>query len=289
MQEHTLRSLKLPEFKTLPRAIAIDLDGTLLDSRTQLSERNRRALERCIERGIPVVIATSRPARIFNRIFPTDLVEKCSYVLMNGAVAKGNPPLSGYIKETLPDTVLRGIIDCALGFDPSCHITLEIEGYEFAVNWEVDYSILWQRNSATPEMVLTLEEGLKRQSCKVALSGKDISGLAESLTERFGSSLSVVVAKLGSPLLNITAKTATKPFALRRLLTPHGISLDEVLAFGDDLPDVGMLLACGIPVAMANAFPEVKTICRYHTASNDEDGVALVLEKMLGVEPSGAA
>jgi hypothetical protein len=42
-----------------------------------------------------------------------------------------------------------------------------------------------------------------------------------------------------------------------------------------------MLQACGIPVAMANAFPEIKAVCAYETASNDEDGVAVVLEKML--------
>jgi hydroxymethylpyrimidine pyrophosphatase-like HAD family hydrolase len=54
-----------------------------------------------------------------------------------------------------------------------------------------------------------------------------------------------------------------------------------VIAFGDDLPDLEMLQACGIPVAMANAYPEIKAACAYQTAGNDEDGVALVLEKML--------
>jgi hydroxymethylpyrimidine pyrophosphatase-like HAD family hydrolase len=50
------------------------------------------------------------------------------------------------------------------------------------------------------------------------------------------------------------------------------------MAFGDDLPDLEILQACGMSVAMANAFPEIKTACSYQTASNDEDGVAIVLE-----------
>ena len=54
-----------------------------------------------------------------------------------------------------------------------------------------------------------------------------------------------------------------------------------MIAFGDDLPDLEMLQACGTSVAMANAIPEVKASCSYHTASNDEDGVALVIEQML--------
>jgi len=76
---------------------------------------------------------------------------------------------------------------------------------------------------------------------------------------------------------NRTSKTA----ALRKLLSSQTIPLNNVIAFGDDLPDMEMLQACGIPVAMANSFPEVKAACLYQTASNDEDGVAMVLEKML--------
>ena len=202
---------------------------------------------------------------------------------MNGAVARGNPPLYGQYKEPLSDNVIRSIVDYAKIFDPQVHIVMEIEGYEFGVNWALDYSMLWQINSATPDMVLTLEGALKRNPCKVALGNTDIFRLGEQLNRKFGDSISVVAAKISNPLLNVTAKIATKPNALRKLLEPQGISLSEVLAFGDDLPDLDMLQACGIPVAMANAFPEVKTVCKYQTASNDEDGVALVLEKLLTI------
>lgn len=202
---------------------------------------------------------------------------------MNGSLAKGNPPLSGYFKEPLLDTVMRDIIDCALRIDPQTGITIEIEGYEFGANRQWDTTILWERNSATPDMVLTLEEALRRKPCKVALGRTDIFKLAEHIKRQFGDSLSIVTAKIGNPLLNITSRNATKPNALRKLLEPQGISLSEVLAFGDDFPDVDMLQACGISVAMANAFSEVKAVCKYQTASNDKDGVAIVLEKMLEI------
>lgn len=275
--------LNLPNFSNPPSAIAIDLDGTLLDSQTQLSPRNRGALENCLVRGIPVIIATSRPARIFNRLFPQDLASGCSQVIMNGAIAKGNPPLSGYFKEMLPEEIARSIIDLSLEFHPSIRITVELDGYEFGVNWTVDPTTLWQRNSATPNMVLTVEEALLRQPCKIALGGlgTDILKLANKITCSFGNTISVVPALLGNPLLNITTSQASKPSALRKLLTPKGISLEEVIAFGDDIPDVGMLKECGISIAVANALPEVKSVCIYQTASNDEDGVAVVLEQVL--------
>lgn len=275
--------MSLPSFNKPPSAIAIDLDGTLLDSQTRLSARNRRAVEYCLARGIPVIIATSRPARIFNRIFPQDLAKGCSFVLMNGAIVKGNPPLSGYFKETLPDEVAQSIVSLASEFAPRIRITLELDGYEFGVNWTADPTTLWQRNSATPDMVISVEEALLRQPCKVALGGlgTDILKLIDRLTYRFGDAISVIPTLLGNPLLNITTSQASKPSALRKLLTPKGISLEEVIAFGDDIPDVGMLTECGISIAVANALPEVKSVCSYQTASNDEDGVAVVLEQVL--------
>jgi Cof subfamily protein (haloacid dehalogenase superfamily) len=286
--------MNLPIFTKLPGAIAIDLDGTLLNSHTQLSERNRIALEKCIERGIPIIIATSRPVRIFNRIFPQKLAGCCSLVIMNGAMAIGRTPLSGQVTQILTENTIRGIISAAQEHDLHTRITIEIDGYDFATNLEgydfmekgsLDKETLWQRHAATPEMVIAVEEAIKRKPCKISLGRTDILKLAEILEKQFGSELSIICSDITgtvrTPLLNVTAKTATKPRALKSLLTPHGISLDDVMAIGDDLPDLEMLQACGISMAMANAFPEIKAVCDYNTCSNDEDGVAIVLEKML--------
>ncbi|MEE8419577.1 MAG: HAD family hydrolase [Dehalococcoidales bacterium] len=275
--------LNLPEFDVLPRAVALDLDGTLLDNRTQLSERSRRALEGCLEQGIPVIIATSRPTRIFNRVFPRELAGSCSLAVMNGAVTIGNPPLSGYFKETISEEIIRSVISLAGEFCSDTHVTLELDGYEFGVNWTPDPDFLWPRNSATLDMVLSIDEALTKQPSKIAVSvtGEDILELKDILDDKFGQAISVIPSLIGNPILNITAPGASKPNALRKLLDPVGISLDEVIAFGDDLPDIGMLEACGISVAMANSFPDVKSVCSHHTASNDDDGVALVLEEML--------
>jgi len=65
------------------------------------------------------------------------------------------------------------------------------------------------------------------------------------------------------------------------LLNAAGIKMKDVLAFGDDSPDIDMLSECGISVAMANAIPGILNIAEYQTASNDDDGVALVLERLI--------
>lgn len=276
--------LILPAFNKLPGAVAIDLDGTLLDSQTQLSERNRAAVEACVDRGIPVVIATSRPVRTARRALGDGLSDNCSLVIMNGALALGMPPLSGKFRESLLPEVARGTIDLLMGIEPGVRLAIELEGWEFGTNWNSGPEELWQRNAATQDMVMTLEEALARDPVKIAASrmGKDVSDLVDAVSQRLGDMVSMLPAN-DMTFLNIVSARASKSGALRNLLLSRGISLDNVLAFGDDVPDLDLLEACGIPVAMANCVPEVRAVTSYITASNDEDGVAIVLEKMLAV------
>jgi hydroxymethylpyrimidine pyrophosphatase-like HAD family hydrolase len=131
-------------------------------------------------------------------------------------------------------------------------------------------------------MVMTLEEALARDPVKIATSrmGKDVSDLAEVVLQRFGDAVSVISSDRMT-FLNIHSARTSKSGALRKLLMTKGISLEDVLAFGDDVPDLDLLEACGMPVAMANCAPEIRAVTSYITASNDDDGVAIVLEKML--------
>ncbi|HEY41831.1 MAG TPA: HAD hydrolase family protein [Dehalococcoidia bacterium] len=276
------KGLRLPSFNKIPGAVAIDLDGTLLNRQTQLSKRNLAAIEACVARGIPVVIATSRPARTTRRALGYSLADKCSLVIMNGALALGVPPLSGVFREPLPPDVARGTINLLMDLEPEVRLTIELDGWEFGRNWHSSPEELWQYNAATPDMVMTLEEALERNPAKIAASrmGKDVSDLADAVLQRFGGTASVLSAN-DMTFLNIVSARTSKSEALRILLQSCDILLEDVLAFGDDVPDLDLLEACGIPVAMANCVPEVRAVTSYTTASNDEDGVAIVLEKML--------
>jgi Cof subfamily protein (haloacid dehalogenase superfamily) len=280
MQEEEIR-FNLPVFAGCPGAVAIDLDGTLLDSRTRLSARNRRAIEKCIDRGIPVIIATSRPVRSVRRYLGDELTGICSLVLQNGAIALATLPLSGKFKEAFAPGIAGEIVDVTLGIDPGMRITAELEGYAFGTNLAREPEELWEFNSATPDMQLSLETALAGEPTKIAVSGAVVSirAVAGALRRRFGDSISVVPAD-DTTFLNITSGKATKPRSVSRLLASRGITLENVVAFGDDTPDLDLLQACGMPVATANAIPEVKAAADYCTASNDDDGVAVVLERI---------
>jgi HAD superfamily hydrolase (TIGR01484 family) len=262
--------LRLPSFDKLPHAIAVDLDGTLLNSQARISERTYTAVTACIESEIPVVIATSRPARTLRRAIGEELAEKCSLIFMNGAFAAAAPPLSGFFRETIESSLAKEVIDLIINIEPKVRITIEVEGYWFSTNIPRDPDELWRINAATPEMQLPLDAALADKPAKIAVGG-------------LNRDLSHVVFAEGNTFLNITSSKATKPHALKRLLDSRQISLDDVVAFGDDTPDLDMLTACGIPIAMTNSIPELKAVCRYQTASNDSDGVAIVLERILDV------
>jgi Cof subfamily protein (haloacid dehalogenase superfamily) len=276
--------IRLPVLSRLPDAVAIDLDGTLLNSQTQISSRNSIVLEKCLVRGIPVVITTSRATRSVYRLLGAELTNRCSLVVQNGAIGIGAPPLTGHIKEIIPPGVMRAIISTILEMEPEAHLTIELEGYAFGTNRPRQPEELWQINSATPDMQLSLEDALSKEPSKMAVGGlgRDLSHIVQAVSLQFGDVISVVPAN-NLTFLNITSNKATKSDTLRRLLVSRQLSLDNVIAFGDDIPDVDMMKTCGIPVAVANAVPEVKAVTKYCTASNDEDGVALALEKILNL------
>ena len=276
------KKINLPVLRQPPDAIAIDLDGTLLNSQSLLSPRNLKALEKCLAQDIPIIIATSRPARSVRRLLGSGIMDRCSLVLQNGAVGIGAPPLSGRIKEKIAPELPREIISVALEIELEIRITIELEGYWFGTNHPRQPDELWEINSATPDMQRSLEEALADEPTKIALGGlkRNISHVAGTISQRFGDFISVVPAN-DMTFLNITSKTATKPETLRKLLRSQQIPLDKVMAFGDDVPDVEMLSSCGIPIAVANAVPEVKAVTDHCTASNDDDGVAIVLEQII--------
>jgi hydroxymethylpyrimidine pyrophosphatase-like HAD family hydrolase len=131
-------------------------------------------------------------------------------------------------------------------------------------------------------MVMSIEAAIAQIPTKITVRGfeRDLSAVGNRISQQFAAFVSVFPSNNWT-FLNIVNTRTSKTEALRKLLNSQNILLDSVIAFGDDIPDLDMLKACGTPVVMANAFPEVKAACVYQTASNDEDGVVVVLEKML--------
>ena len=81
------------------------------------------------------------------------------------------------------------------------------------------------------------------------------------------------------PWYKFSSSTATKEHSIKVLSEKIQIPLEQIIAFGDDFNDIGMLKLCGTGVAMKNAIPQVKEVADYETLSNNEDGVAKYIEE----------
>lgn len=95
--------------------------------------------------------------------------------------------------------------------------------------------------------------------------------------------MNIVCTDAGT-LIQIMAKGVSKGRAIRDLCMQKNIPMSSVMAFGDDWNDLELFQACGFPIAMGNAIPELKDIAYFVTGTNDEEGgVARVLERLVGI------
>lgn len=275
--------MNLPDFTTgTPLAVAIDLDETTLDSNFQLAGRTRRALHAVYDAGLPIVIATSRPERVLSVLVGDDILEITSLVQMNGTIATGRAGLSGSFRLPLDPDDARLCWDITNELAPWVRMSMEIDGTRFAVNHVTEIDSTWAFSKVTPTRVMSIEEAMRLEPVKVSVNGlnRNLEHLANELDARL-SGRTVVLRTSNTQYLNVVPKRATKSGALVALLDPVNISLDDVLAFGDDHVDIDLIRDCGWSVAVDNAVHEIKSLARYGTASNDDHGVAIVLERLV--------
>ncbi len=275
--------MNLPDFsQQTPRAVALDLDETTLNSDAKLDERTRATLHAVHQLEIPMIIATSRPERVLPALIGDDILKITSLVQMNGTVATGRARLTGKLKHTLDNDDARHCWTITEKNAPWARMTLEIDGTQFAVNHADDINELWAFNKATPTMVVPFDDALKLGPTKISVNGMDqsLEELATTL-ETDLSSETVIIRAGRVHFLNIIPAQASKSGAVAELLKSADISLSEVLSFGDDFVDIDLIRDCGWSVAVENAIPEIKSLAKYQTSSNDEYGVAIVLERLI--------
>jgi hydroxymethylpyrimidine pyrophosphatase-like HAD family hydrolase len=139
----------------------------------------------------------------------------------------------------------------------------------------------WDFTPPPGTRVASAEELLERPPTKLILrhAGHEVEALAAVARELAGRRASVSVS--GEWVVEVSAAGVNKAAALAELCEELGIDASEVVAFGDQLNDLPMLSWAGHGVAVANAHPEVIEVADEVTAANDEDGVALVLERLV--------
>jgi hydroxymethylpyrimidine pyrophosphatase-like HAD family hydrolase len=258
--------------------VATDLDGTLVRTDGSVDARTSLALRRVEQSGALVVFVTGRPPRW---MFPlAGLVGHTTVAICsNGALLydmHSDEIVDAHLLEVATLRAVAGRLRAAL---PGVTFALEF-GFDFAC--EPGYVHGW--DIGLPDIrVGPCEEICDQPAAKLLArdDGTDPDALLVKATEVVGQ-LATVTLSAPIGLLEISAPGVSKASALAEFAEREGIAPDDVLAFGDMPNDLAVLSWAGRSVAVANAHPAVLAVADEVTASNDEYGVALVLERLFG-------
>ena len=255
------------------KAIAFDMDGTLLTDDKQISPRTRRCFEALEERGIALILSTGRSFEALEP-YKNDLNLNYPVICYNGARILGNS--GNLIKEhQLQDDIARYIIDLAR--EENLHIQIYRNGKLFFEKRtpEADF---YENHVNIKGKVVNFDDFNPPGFTKIMYLGDHdyLDGLGTAIKKHFGKRLSVMFS---NPMfLEFMDGGVSKGSALFEVADHLDISIDNIMAFGDGENDKSMIETAGIGVAMSNATEEVKAAADSITLSNNEDGVAVFLE-----------
>ena len=262
---------------TIIRAIATDVDGTLLNNQHRLSPGNERVLRRAMAQGIHVIIATGKSRRSVEGVIE-HLALDTPGVFVQGLVLTDGDGTVRY-ERTLPAAVARQI-DALTEEDGYTLIAYSRDRIYMIRPREEWQQMLVRYHEPRAEVVGSMEALLaERQVNKLVVfcEQERIGAVREYLARHVDSQASLVQAV--PAMLEIMPPGASKGQGLQRLLGELGIAPEHVMAIGDGENDVEMLRLAGLGVAVGNAADVAREAADVVVSTNDEDGVAEAIER----------
>jgi Cof subfamily protein (haloacid dehalogenase superfamily) len=262
------------------RLIALDLDGTLLDSAFQVSPANLEAVQRARERGVEVVLSTSRWYGIAQRT-ARRLELRTPLICHNGAHIREPDDGAELLHLCIEREPAREIV--AFCDELACETMTTIDGVTY-MRTPLEAAI----DPARLPQDMRIEHD-QAQHVTVPVTGILVFGeeachaVIERFVPRFGDRLVFPLAASEGqrPYISITHIDADKGRALRLVCERLGVPADQVLAMGDAQHDIAMFELAGTGVAMGNATAEVQARADAVAPSNDQDGVAWAIERFV--------
>jgi Cof subfamily protein (haloacid dehalogenase superfamily) len=270
------------------RLIAIDIDGTLLDSQIQIPAANLDALRRAREAGIEIILVTGR-----RHSFAMPIAQMVGFpfwlISSNGAVTKSTDGELFHI-DFLPAATLRRMLAWMNDFRDSAVITFNREDrgalvLENRAGFYGSISRWMEKNAEFIAEIVPLELAIVADPIQAMFCGSVARmRAAEARLAAGGMQNEITVLKteyekrdLG--IIDVLNCGCSKGHAVERWAARCGIPREQVMAIGDNFNDVEMLEFAGTPVIMGNACSELLRAGYNVTRSNDECGVAAAIEE----------
>lgn len=260
------------------RLVAIDIDGTLLDSRRRLLPETEQAVEQVQQRGVLVTLATGRT---WSSALPfaKRLKIKIPIVSHNGACIRSADSEAAILRKPMDMQLARDMVrnleiaGCYVKVYVDDHLYVQEDTPEtiaFSRDFGVAYTAVGQGRLADlahdPLKISVVERSARIQTAWRILA---------DWTDMFS------IHRDGEYGIEITEKTADKATGIARICADYGVSWPNVLAIGNEGNDRLLLQQAGIGVAMGNAYEGLKQVADLVARTNDEQGVACILNKLI--------
>lgn len=267
--------------------IALDLDGTLLDSEKCLSSRNREAMIQCIQRGIQIVPATGRALDGIMKEIRT--LPGINYAITtNGGSIADLANAQSLNRCTLSNEKALKIFAIIKKYNAMYDPYINGRGVtqpEFIEHMDqyglppVIQKMIRATRDTVPDVIQYVKEcGQEVEKVNIYLSNLEER---EVLREEISSIEGIIISSSLCNNLEINAQGATKGNALMWLADYLDIDREATMAFGDGENDVTMLEMAGVGIAMGNGLKVAKQAADEITLTNDEDGVAEAIERLI--------
>ena len=272
------------------RVLALDIDGTLLNSRKEVSPRNLAAITAARDAGVRIALITGRrypAARRIADLLPGDptLVLHNGGLIVESSVSIRVSPLSRRVAQE----VVR--FGKAFGADPVVHFGHRGEGLLYVETASPSHTLLayyLSRSHPDVRVVEHLETAVEAEAedpLQVMFGGSmhEMEALSTALDAESleAAALRTVYPRDNLSLIDVVGPGVDKSEALRFLCARWEVSLGEVLAIGDNWNDRAMLLCAGLGCVMANADLGLRSLGLLEVPNNDEDGVAYAVERFV--------
>ena len=261
--------------------VAVDMDGTLLHNDKSISDYTINVLRKIVEKGILLVPASGRPLNGMKAAVLNNVKGIKYAICSNGAM------LMDVQKE-------KSISETGIPIEKALEALTYLEQFPVAVYVHTDRGTFraegWEKTGLSEKYpyirfsegtVKNLGEFLRTSGVNVMKMGAYIltDELAQKLLEKGSLIPGIVFLRTGDGIIELNSIHASKGNALCTLCKKLGISMENVLAIGDNENDISMLQAAGISVAMENAEDDVKQAAKFVAGHNEEDGAAHFLEE----------
>ncbi|PKK39624.1 hypothetical protein ABB02_00963 [Clostridiaceae bacterium JG1575] len=272
------------------KLICFDLDGTLLDDQKRVAPHNRRLVQELVAQGHVVAIATGRlykSARKVRRFFPAEVEIICS----NGAVVEN----AGTIirKDQIPVEQLAVLYELTKAYDLSLAFVSLYAAYHTKMGWTLLMNYFSNVVNQGPETIRNIHVRTEEEFLRYAayyINGIVISRSRPEAIAALRKDLEALhcfnIESSGEDNVEIIPKGSNKGVAAQMLAAYHGISLENIIAFGDGENDAKLLRMAGLGIAMGNAPLKVQEAADRIIGDNNSDAIARTLQELLDLDPA---